>query len=284
MSKRTRSKYTPELDVKQPATGSSIDGALTVTWTVSDKDAGDMPLVDVEVSTDGGGSFTTVAAMLPGTTTTIPAERLPRAANSIVRVVASDGFNAQIVDVPNVALAGHPPQVVLAAPHAAKGPVRLTTASEVIAEAWGFDDAGAALTKFAWTLDGKKAGSGAQVSLADLTKGRHLLTVTGTDYAGRTTSATQELIVAARALTLVDADADPGANGVVRFQIEGSEPMTIQIKGSRVVTKLGLDQKSFKVDLGAKTPAVVTAKLTANGVTKLVRIPVDKDKASTTKR
>ena len=195
--RRNLSAHAPELHITSPTTGTVVDGdELTLQWNSSDLD-GDALRYTVDLSSDGGATWSTAGYNLDATTLTFSTASIHGSTNSMLRVTASDGMRISSDQVTFV-IPDHPPTVVILTPD-----VGATLAGDQPAYlSAGVSDAedgvldGASVV---WTSDRDgQLGTGAllSVSPADLSEGQHLITVTATDSAGHAVTAAETISIA----------------------------------------------------------------------------------------
>jgi uncharacterized repeat protein (TIGR01451 family) len=177
-----------------PFTGS---GPLVVSWAASDAD-GDPLTYTVQYSADGGFTWETLFVDWPSQSCMLDSQYLQATIQGEIRVVASDGFNtspdafSSTFTVPN-----HAPVVSINTP--LDGTLFIGD-QEIFLDAFANDPQDGALdgnsVRWVSSRDGA-LGSGAVLNFqADaLSEGAHLVTVTATDSAGLTNSASVKIYV-----------------------------------------------------------------------------------------
>ena len=192
------SPHAPTITVLSPNGGGTFGpGPITVTWSSHDDD--NEPLTyDIQFSADDGQTWETLDVDWPGQSYTIDQAHLPGTGAGRFRVFASDKFHSawDQSDGPFV-IAGHPPSVVISSP-ASGGLFYGDQQIPFVADALDMEDGALHGASIQWTssLDGA-IGAGAQFSLASaqLSEGTHLITVTATDSAAQTGSASVTIMV-----------------------------------------------------------------------------------------
>lgn len=177
-----------------------VDGAasLVVDWRASDSD-GDRLTAKVRFSADGGATWKVLAIQVPGTSTSIPVSQLGGAANGRVEIQVSDGML-----VSNSVMSG---KFVIADVAPELGPIEglgngaVASGGNAVwarASAEDVEDGRLEGDALVWrsNLDGVVAGGPElMVDATTLTEGLHLMSVTATDSAGNTSTATDYLYV-----------------------------------------------------------------------------------------
>ena len=172
----------PLVTLLAPTGESTNDETLEVRWTMTDDDS-DTLWATVLLSTNGGDSWQTLAVETTETDFDVPSDRLPGSADTVVRVVVTDGIHTAEARSDPFELAFHRPQVEIVHP-----PDGLTLAADVELnlEALGWDlDGDSVETIWTSSLDGV-IGAGAVAYHSDWTVGDHTITVTATDPSGLT--------------------------------------------------------------------------------------------------
>jgi uncharacterized repeat protein (TIGR01451 family) len=191
------SSNAPTVQVTFPNGGETIGGtSTTLTWTASDAD-GDTLTYDVQYSRDGGFSWATIAVDWPDKSYQIATYLLGSSTDGVLRVMATDGFNAvqDDSDAP-FSVANSRPEVVISA---GLGGVFVDT-QLVFLDGMALDpeDGRLASTSLAWSSNRDGAfgfGENLEVVASTLTDGDHLVTLTATDSGSLTGSATEWIFI-----------------------------------------------------------------------------------------
>lgn len=187
----------PTVTVLAPNGGEMLMGDVTVSWTASDTD-GDPLIFNVQYSPDNGTSWDLLAHNLTSATVTLPAADFVAGSQGRVRVWASDGIHtASDQSDGTFVIPNHPPAVTIRQP---VDNTVLFIGQSLNLEADAYDgDAGSmddAQVRWTSSLDGG-LGSGAQLTVASLRAGTHLLTVTADDGQGGVATAAVTVTVRA---------------------------------------------------------------------------------------
>ena len=232
---RTRPPHGPSvrLTAPRPRTRAGARG-LRVSWRESEA-GGAQLLASVDVSTNGGATWNSVAEGLTSTSTTIPADALPTSRRGRVRVQVTDGFAFGTAVSGPLRFSGTAPQVTITS--VVPGVVvRSDRSVQISGEA--FDETGLVLSGRAlrWYLGPKHVGTGSALSLADLTPGRHVLVLEARGHTGRIGEARVILRIAAEApaFSLLSAPASvPRSARSMVVTVQASEPATLRVGGAR---------------------------------------------------
>jgi hypothetical protein len=190
------SPHAPVVRLLNPNGGEVWDqGRQTITWQATDAD-GDALAAHVLYSSDGGGSWQTLAVNVSGSKFEVDVSGLPGGQESLVQVIVSDGVNttADASDAP-FTVARRKPLVWLMTP---RDGLRLSPDDSLFMQGAAFDaeDGPLAGKRLAWSsdLDGP-LGAGESLAVQSLSAGRHLLTLSAADSDGMTGFATAEVYV-----------------------------------------------------------------------------------------
>ena len=194
--RRNLSAHAPEIHITSPTTGTMVDSdELTLQWNASDLD-GDALRYTVDLSSDGGATWSTAGYNLDATTLTLSTTSIHGATNAMLRVTASDGMQMSSDQV-TLVIPDHAPTVVILGPDngatlAGDQPAYLSV------DASDAEDGTLDGTSVVWSSDRDgQLGSGALLSVlpVNLTEGQHVITVTATDSAGHTVTASETINV-----------------------------------------------------------------------------------------
>ena len=150
--------------------------------------------VTVEYSADGGRSYRPIYTGPNDGSVLLPSYLLSASRNARVRLYVSDGFNEAIVTSPRFIARGAPPMVHITNPTTA---IRIPAGATVNLAGTAYDDQGAMLSGRAlvWRSGRQMLGHGTQITTTALPAGRHRVTLTARDPAGRTTSASVSVTI-----------------------------------------------------------------------------------------
>jgi hypothetical protein len=170
----------------------AADGTLPLSWSATDADGGTMEY-SVLVSSDDRSTWLPVAANLEETSFELDLSEIPAGAEVWVRVEASDGFNVGHADYGPFALENHVPEVLIQAPTSGEA---ISKTQSLAGFAYDREDGQLEGSTLVWSssIDGQ-LGNGALVFPAPLSEGQHVLTLSATDSAGETGSASVTVTV-----------------------------------------------------------------------------------------
>lgn len=187
----------PTVTVLAPNGGGTVTGDLVVSWTASDPN-GDALVFNVQYSPNNGGSWETLAQNLTGSSVTLPAANLVAGNQARIRVLASDGIHTTVdqSDGPFV-IPNHPPTVAIRAP-ANNTTLFVEQSLGLEADAYDSDTGTMDDGQVQWisSRDGL-LGIGAQVTIASLSAGAHVITVRADDGQGGVATASVTVTVRA---------------------------------------------------------------------------------------
>jgi hypothetical protein len=186
----------PTVAVVRPDGGETLVGEMAlVSWTADDPD-GDSLSFNVQYSADDGATWSLVASNVLSTSISLDTDDMPASQRGRIRVLASDGIHTahdssdRAFTVPN-----HRPSVEILAPQMGDTYIVSQTIG-LEALVYDADEGTLGPGRLRWRsdLDGE-VGQGAQVSLADLTPGRHTITLDAVDAEGASSSDSVQITV-----------------------------------------------------------------------------------------
>jgi hypothetical protein len=205
----TASAHAPTLALTSPSGGESwvASGQQTITWTAADADHNPLSYM-VQYSSDGGVTWSMLAANLTDTSFTFDGDYLPGSDHGVLRVLATDGFNTTFVDSNQITVAAKAPLIAITSPVASAS---FDFGAPVILQAAGTDLLDGPLTngeQFAWSSsrDGS-IGSGNPLILTNLSAGTHTLTLSVRNASGLVSTASVNI-------TILPADTSANPNAV----------------------------------------------------------------------
>ena len=198
LASRNRSRNAPVVSNLSPAGGENIQTPdLLIQWAGTDQD-GDSLSYDVQLSTDGGVSWSTLVADWTETSFTVPVANLEGTRLAKVRVIASDGFNVTSLQSPgSFTLPNQPPTIRILSPRQNQSVYRSQNFS-LQAFASDLQDGRLTASNVTWhsSLDGLLgAGAVLDLDVALLTVGVHQITATASNSVGQASSETRVLAV-----------------------------------------------------------------------------------------
>lgn len=174
------SEHDPEVHFTD-ATLSDDGSRLDLSWIASDAD-GDTLSFMVQVSNDGGLSWTTVALNLPDTHVTIDTTFISGGSTLQARVIGSDGFRSAKDLTTGLALPQHVPSVQLTGVEDGDQ-IAFGTPLTLLAHGYDAEDGSLDRAQIRWSLSGIESlnHTGAVWSLPNLAPGDHTLTLSAVD-------------------------------------------------------------------------------------------------------
>ncbi|MCC7021133.1 MAG: hypothetical protein IT332_15330 [Ardenticatenales bacterium] len=207
----------PIVSLTKPAAGVVMSSSMTIEWSALDPDADDRLRFVVQYSPDGGVRWKTLAVDVPplrgaagvggdvqGRLTLADLGTLPGSAapnGSMIRVLASDGFNTGVATSPGFTVPNRPPEVVVSSPEAGE---TLAAGVDVVLIGSGLDaeDGGLSDDALSWRVDGRSVGAGRTIAVAGLAPGARVATLSGDDASGHTAAADVAFSIAPLAVPL----------------------------------------------------------------------------------
>jgi hypothetical protein len=194
VAERAASAHAPTVSVSSPRQGPRIDPRrpLTVRWTAVDADSSDALEATVQISTDGGSSYRSVAGGANTGSATLVARTLAASPQARLRVRVDDGFSVTVSKAVRIVAEHSPPQVTISEPVARQ---RIAAGSSVYLRGGATDDRGRQIPgpRLRWIAgDGRELGRGQTLS-AVLPPGTRSVRLTAVDAAGRRAAASVAL-------------------------------------------------------------------------------------------
>ena len=181
IGERRRSKAAPSVKFAsmENRMSTSRDGALDVKWVAADDDADPLE-IRIEFSEGKDKPYRPLYLGANRGSWTIQGRLLATTTNGRLRIIANDGFNETDQILEPIVVTPAPPEVQILSPSPGfsapdSTPIRLRAAA--------FGDAGSALAgdQVRWTLDESDLGTGLEVEVRNLKKGRHVAKATATE-------------------------------------------------------------------------------------------------------
>jgi hypothetical protein len=173
-------------------------GQLNINWLGGDPNPSTPLTYTVEYSPDGGATWETLAVDWPGQSYSLDSQVMPASTQGLIRVIASDGLDSSTPQAGSIfTVLPHPPTISLNAP---MNGATFVADEQIFLDASVYDSQDGPLdgSSVQWvsSLD-NSLGQGAVLNLeADtLSEGTHLITVTATDSAGLSSSASVQINV-----------------------------------------------------------------------------------------
>lgn len=185
----------PTVAITAPAAGATLTGdPVTIAWNANDSD-GDPLTYMVQYTADGGTTWQTVSFPTTETSTAVDSDTLQAAAPGRFRVLASDGVHTTIAESGDVTMPNHVPELNIVSP-ADDVTVAISQTVNFEVEAYDADIGSMPDDQLEWSSDRDGVlGNGRQLSVADLSVGEHVVTVTADDGNGGTTTASVTVTV-----------------------------------------------------------------------------------------
>ncbi|MGA2247419.1 MAG: hypothetical protein ABSH48_20715 [Verrucomicrobiota bacterium] len=173
-------------------------GQLNISWLGGDPNPDTVLTYNIEYSPDGGATWETLAVDWPYPSYSLDSQVMPASAQGLIRVIASDGLDSSTPVAGNsFTVLPHPPTILLNAPM--NGTIFIAD-EQIFLDASVYDSQDGPLdgSSVQWvsSLDGF-LGDGAVLNFEAnaLSEGTHIITVTATDSAGLSSSASVEIYV-----------------------------------------------------------------------------------------
>jgi hypothetical protein len=239
LDRRAPGGSTPTVSILQPAGGETFTDTLQLSWQGQDADTGDLLHYSIQYSPDGGLTWRSLAADIPGTPGSTPTSLafnvsgMPGSSPSggLVRIAASDGYHTGLAVSQPFTISNHKPEPFILTPAAGEstpaGQSALLRGAANDAEDGSLD--GASLS---WTIDGVPAGSGEEVNAAGFAPGSHPVILTAYDSLSQTAAAQGTLTILPLAVpagstpTLDGACDDPGYAAASQVLLKPYDPDT----------------------------------------------------------
>ena len=237
-----RSASAPSVSVSGPAAGQFFGAGsdISVSWSGSDAD-GDELSYRVYYSVDGGTTYAPLSLGTDSTSKIYPASKLEGTTQARIGVSVSDGARSSFAETPVFSVANHAPEISIRTP--VSGDVFAENQGFVVeAVAYDMEDGLLPSSSIVWesSVDGSLgAGRYLVLSAADLTAGSHTLTVTATDAAGLSASASVDIVISLR-------NALPVANDDI-FQVSADEEVLVDVLANDVDVEGDVDLPSFRI-------------------------------------
>ncbi len=185
----------PTVTVTSPTSGEQwgASGNQLITWSASDPDGDDLTF-SLFYSSDGGLTWTTIAQGLKNVFSyEIDSSLLSSSNESMIRVVATDGFNTVANESALFSVASRPPTVMILSPDAT---TNYSTSNLISFQATAFDSAGNPLAdnQTYWKVDGELLGMGTEF-WERLPEGSHVITFGAVDAKGRESTTSVTIVV-----------------------------------------------------------------------------------------
>jgi hypothetical protein len=253
LSEIVASPNSPTLALGRPVVDNDAQ-TLNLSWTAADAD-GDPLLFSVQLSSDGGKTWQSLLVNQPDSQLTLNTRHLTGSPISVLRVVASDGFNTALAVTDPFVIPTHAPEIAFSGIMDGQR-IGFGQVVNVTAFAYDAEDGSLPSTGIHWTLVGPTplTATGSAVSLVRLSPGPYTLAGQVADSDGNPGTAQVHfevlpLSVPDAAVPTVDGlGTDPGytAAQVIGFSSPATQPGTrlIHANGTLFVSFGGLPQSA----------------------------------------
>jgi hypothetical protein len=193
LASRFRSPNSPQVHITAPTAGQALTGATgTFSWSASDPDNDALSYI-VQLSTDCGQSYSTIASNYAQTSLAVPLNTLRGATCALLRVRASDGFNSALDTSASFSIGAQAPRLSITSPvDGSEYTIDQDQVVDLEGAANDPQDGALAAANLKWLLvdTGQSLGTGKSLHLtaASLAVGKHTVRLTATDSAGQTAS------------------------------------------------------------------------------------------------
>jgi hypothetical protein len=216
VAERSASANAPVVEVTEPKRGGQYRADINISWNGSDPD-GDPLTFNILFSNDGGKTWEVLASGLEEENLVVNREDLPGGENSLIKVIASDGFYTGEGESGPFTVFPHGPMAQIDNP--GEGQIFHLDQNLVLqGSAYDMEDGTIeADLAFIWTsnLDGE-LGSGRNLNTTELSEGDHQITLSVTDSHGNKGFAMRTVkVVAADAPKLTLLEIAPFSVGIV---------------------------------------------------------------------
>ncbi len=191
----------PTVRILQPRGGETFTTDMTIEWEASDPD-GDPLRYIIQYSPDNGTTWYIVASNEPmpsANRATVRLDSLRGLPGSLpnggrIRVAVSDGYNTALAVSAGFTVADQAPRAYILSPRAGQ-PQPPGRPVIVRGGATDPEDGGLRGDALTWSVDGRDAGTGTELTLAGLAPGDYEVTLTARDSRGNTASDRQTLTI-----------------------------------------------------------------------------------------
>jgi len=201
----TASANAPQVQVISPNGGETAGNDFTIAWTASDLDSDPLTFM-VFYSGDNGSSWTPASPRITETAYLVNASRLPGGSQSLIRVMASDGFHTSSDQSDGVFSV--PRKAPLDVTCTGAGPCNQYNFGDLVSvKGSAFDPEDGVLqdSAFTWTSSTNGVlGTGRVLTTTDLLPGNHTITLTATDSDGNNSTHSFTVNVELHDIAVVD--------------------------------------------------------------------------------
>lgn len=193
----TSSDHEPQITLDSPLGGETVTDTLTISWSASDLDGDDLSFM-VQYSADLGQSWEVLKINSYSDSFEADLSFEPGSdGQSLIRVLANDGFHTTIVESAPFSVAFHGPEAAI------KDPLNgqtFTVGDQITASGWALDPEDGFLpgSSLSWSIDEYgELGSGKELDLPLLAEGTYELRLEATDSDGLVDQTSVTFIIAA---------------------------------------------------------------------------------------
>jgi hypothetical protein len=178
-------RHAPTVRLTSPVTPRRVGpkAKLAVAWRMRDADRGTRLVAQVEASTNGGRTWTTVA-LTSASRAVLPAGSLPTTKRGLVRVTVTDGLRRASATSAKLVVTGRPPRITRVSP--AKATVAAAKGASVTLHAYATDAQQRTLgtSSLRWLRGKRVIARGEYATLRFPKAGRYPVTLVATDSGG----------------------------------------------------------------------------------------------------
>ncbi|HLF01500.1 MAG TPA: hypothetical protein VI547_05960, partial [Anaerolineales bacterium] len=193
----------PEVELLEPAAGATwpSSGEITLRWQTLDSDSPTL-FHQIEITKDDGQTWTVLGSGIQGTEFKLDLATVPASGDHWqLRIQASDGYNTAIDQVGPITIEPKGPMPIILEPLDG-ATLRPGQSLTVVGQANDWTEGDVPAESLEWLLDGQLLGVGEEISVENLSEGKHTLTLRAANNRGLTGEHSISITVAN------DADAD----------------------------------------------------------------------------
>lgn len=238
----SRSSNAPTVSIEGPREGQNFDNndTISLSWTGSDADNDDLTY-RLYYSTDAGLAYRPLSLETSSTSKVFAASKLKGSRSARIGISVSDGTRSSFAETPIFSVSGSAPDVWIEAPMSGTG---FSENQDFVLDSTSYDleDGLLPFTSYNWKsdLDGNLGiGRYIVLSAADLTSGKHNITVTATDSSGMTADASVGIVINLR-------NTLPEANDDI-ISVAPDTEVLLDVLGNDMDLERDVDISSFRI-------------------------------------